>query len=81
MDVQSFILFRLKAVCFNLDDESNEKYKEKYIEVPNISNGIIYNDAIGIDGKILCGDYPKEYNDVMLPNCFCAILFCKSAKI
>lgn len=60
----------INGSMFNLDDESNEKYKEKYIEVPTISNGIIYNDAIGIDGKILCGDYPKEYNDVMLPNCF-----------
>ena len=71
----------INGSMFNLDDESSEKYKEKYIEVPTISNGIIYNDAIGIRRQRFCAVIIQKN---IMTLCFQIVLrsiFCKSAKI
>ena len=38
--------------------------------LPDCNYGIIYEDKVGVDVDVLYGDYPKEFNEVMLPYCY-----------
>ncbi len=38
--------------------------------IPRIQRGIICNDKVGVDVDVLYGDYPKEFNEIMLPYCY-----------
>lgn len=67
-----------------IDLEASAKFSERY-QLPNekhsytgnlpqrfipyICYGIVYNPQISVDVEILHGEFPKAYNDIMLPYC------------
>ncbi len=59
---------------FNLgerDDKKQLQYDEKYYNFsPYTGIELLYNEDIGIDAEVLFGDFPKEYDEVMLPYCY-----------
>lgn len=69
--IYSFVFYN---GSFEKDSQKNSAYIEKFLYTPGISYGILYNSQIGMDVEVLYGDFPKEHNDIMLPNCLAKYL-------
>lgn len=72
-------MFNIGQVDLDASTKFNDRYqlpisKDEHLDnamqifLPYICYGIIYNSNIGIDVKVLYGDFPYAYNDIMLPH-------------
>ena len=53
------------------DEDEEAKYCKKYkYFIPSVGGELLYNQDIGLDVEVLYGDFPKEFNEVMLPYCY-----------
>ncbi len=61
-------------ICdFNIENvhyEVDEKEYKNTARVGLIKRAVVYDEKVGVDVKVLYGDFPKNQNDIMLPSYF-----------
>lgn len=56
---------------FNATYQSTSQNKNDTLRYyPQVFYSLVYNSKIGMDVDVICGDFPKEYHEIMLPHSY-----------
>ncbi len=66
--------FNLADSMYREDREEANRIYDLYSRCPYIDKAILYRPQSGVDVSIVCGDFPKEPHDIMLPYCYAAYI-------
>ena len=68
------LAFIVRETRYEIDREEANRIYDLYSRCPYIDKAILYRPQSGVDVSIVCGDFPKEPHDIMLPYCYAAYI-------